>query len=162
MKEKWSWRCCRKMKKWGNERRRGYGEDFSLPINHCLQCEPSLFPHLSLLTPLCHVAFSCFSPIGSWRMSCWRWHGKVAVGPRTWGNDSAPAAWRPWAWSSTAEISAKIASCGSATRAAQRLPKDATGDVMSVPRSRKCWCHRGTEKLSLERGKDSRWLGLEA
>lgn len=29
MKGKWSWRCCRKTRSWGNVRRKGYGEDFN-------------------------------------------------------------------------------------------------------------------------------------
>lgn len=127
MKETGSWRCCRRMRNYGNERRRGYGEHQSSWFWFVFRS----FFSLSLR------AF-CFSPTGSWRTSCWRSNGKVRVRPGCRGSDSALAALRLWAWSLTVESSARSASCVCATTAALRLPRGGSGDVTFVPRSRKC------------------------
>lgn len=81
---------------------------------------------------------SSFCPTGGWRMSCWRSSGKAPIDPRRWASVSAPAASRHWAWSSTAAICARSASCASATSAASGLPTRTSGGVTSAPRSRKC------------------------
>lgn len=97
--------------------------------------------------------FSPFCSTGSWKMSCWRSNERVPVGPMSWGNDSAPAAWRRWDWYSTAEISARSVSCESAMTAALKLPTAASGGATFVPRSCKCdVCRSGLQMVWI------RWL----
>lgn len=81
---------------------------------------------------------SCFCPAGGWRMNCWRSNRRVTFGPRIWAPDSAPAASRLWAWSSTAAISARCASLASATAAVLWIPDHGSGNAPFVTSSRKC------------------------
>lgn len=94
----------------------------------------TFWPHHTLTC----LEVPCFHPTGSWRMSCWRSNGKVLDVQKSWGSDSVLAVWKLWAWSSTAEISARSVSSASAMTAASGVPVDDSGSATFAPRSCKC------------------------